>query len=251
MINEIIINSLYAVLSAMLGAGIIFLMKLNHNKLCALISLSGGALLGAGLIGILPETLEHLTIFSVIPSVATGYLLFWGISKYYFHVCPACSASHFDFQTTQRFSEVVRMLFIALSIHSFFDGLAITAEHGHVHGIGGGEHSILFAIIIHKFPEGLALASLMFGANYTKGKVLLYTFLVELTTLLGGLIGYYLLQADYLGDWLSVIEAHIAGGFIYLALHAVLGEIKKNHKMLVILYFSIGFLVIAFTKFFH
>ena len=85
MITEIIVNTSLAILSAMMGAGILFVIKINHERLCALISLSAGALLGAGLIVILPETLENLSFISVIISVGSGYLLFWLISKYYFH----------------------------------------------------------------------------------------------------------------------------------------------------------------------
>lgn len=249
MITEIFVNTSLAILSAMMGAAILFVIKINHERLCALISLSAGALLGAGLIVILPETLENLSFISVIISVGSGYLLFWLISKYYFHVCPACSASHFDSYSTQKFTDVVKMLFTALAIHSFFDGLAITAEHGHVHHAGEAGHAVLTAILVHKFPEGLALASLMIGANYAKNKVILYVFLVELTTLLGGIAGYFLLSSGNLGNWVSLIEAHIAGGFIFLAIHALLGETFKNHTGKVVLYFSIGIAIIAITRF--
>jgi len=249
MIYEILLNTILAIISAMLGASILFVIKINHNKLCALISISAGALLGAGLLVIIPETLKHLSLFSVLISTGTGYLLFWLISKYYFHICPACSASHFDSYTTQKFNDVVKMLFTALAIHSFFDGLAITTEHGHIHHAGEGGHAVLTAIMVHKFPEGLALASLMLGANYPKIKVMLFVFLVELTTLLGGIAGYFLLSTGNLGDWVSLIEAHIAGGFIFLAFHALIGETFKHHMGKVVVYFLLGVLVISFTRF--
>jgi hypothetical protein len=46
--------------------------------------------------------------------------------------------------------------------------------------------------------------------------------------------------------------SHIAGGFIFLASHAVLGEMLKNHKKLVIVTFSMGLIIIlAISKFVH
>ena len=39
--------------------------------------------------------------------------------------------------------------------------------------------------------------------------------------------------------------AHVGGGFIYLAIHAVLGEMLKHGKKLVLTSFSLGFVLIA------
>lgn len=234
-------KSLLALFSALLGTGLIFFVKLDHKKLCSLISVSAGALLGAAVIGILPEASTNLSVIQLILSTFSGYLLFWVISKYYFHVCPACSASHFDEQTTKRFSEIVLLLFTALSFHSFLDGLALStggiSEHGKA-------NSILLAVLAHKFPEGLALASLMVGANYTKRKIVEYVFLVESATVIGALVGDLFLAKYFDVYWLGFVEAHIAGGFVYLSFHAVFGELLKNHKALVIISFLAGLLII-------
>jgi len=234
-------KSVLALLSALLGAGVIFFVKLDHKKLCSLISVSAGALLGAAVVGILPEASLNLPIVQLVASTFSGYLLFWVISKYYFHVCPACSASHFDEQTTKRFSEIVLLLFTALSFHSFLDGLALSTAGISAHGKA---NSILTAVIAHKLPEGLALASLMIGANYKKGKIIQYVFLVESTTVIGAIVGDLFLARYFSAYWLGFVEAHIAGGFVYLSFHAVFGELLKNHKALVIISFITGLLVI-------
>jgi zinc transporter ZupT len=39
--------------------------------------------------------------------------------------------------------------------------------------------------------------------------------------------------------------AHVGGGFIYLATHAVLGEMLKHGKKLVLTCFSLGFVLIG------
>jgi zinc transporter ZupT len=43
---------------------------------------------------------------------------------------------------------------------------------------------------------------------------------------------------------MGIIMAHIAGGFIFLAFHAVFGEMFKNHKNLVLISFGMGLLLI-------
>ncbi|HET6886684.1 MAG TPA: hypothetical protein VFH87_02050, partial [Candidatus Udaeobacter sp.] len=67
---------------------------------------------------------------------------------------------------------------------------------------------------------------------------------VEATTLLGGAIGYFFL-AKVSTFWLGLIMAHVGGGFFYLAGHAVLGEMLKHGKSLVLTSFSAGIALIA------
>lgn len=235
--QQILFQSVLAFLSALAGALLIFKIRLNHNKLCVLISLSGGGLAGAALVNLLPAASAFLPLPELILSTISGYGLFWVINKYYFHVCPACSASHFDEQTTKKFSEIVMLLFTALAFHSFLDGVAIASEGSDSHG------GVFSAILAHKFPEGIALASLMAGANYPKKRIFEFVFLVEITTVIGAVVGHYALpvRSDY---WMSLIQGHISGGFLYLAIHALAGEIFRNHKALVIGSFSAGIALI-------
>ncbi|MFO7446777.1 MAG: ZIP family metal transporter [Ignavibacteriaceae bacterium] len=239
MLTEVLLKSFLTVISALLGAGVLFFIKLNHKKLCALISFSAGALFGAAAFTLIPESYENLSIVELLIGVVSGYLLFWFISKYYAHVCPACAASHFDEQTTKRFSEIVLTLLTALSIHSFMDGVAISTGNLHGH-----HESVFAAILTHKFPEGLALAALMFSSNYAKGKIIIYVFLVEMVTVLGAISGLLLFNEGISTVLMGIVMAHVAGGFIYLAIHAVLGEMVRHHKGLVIGSFAAGILII-------
>ena len=74
---------------------------------------------------------------------------------------------------------------------------------------------------------------------------------VESTTILGGLLGWFVLRSasDF---WLSLSLANAAGGFLYLAAHAMLGEIFRHHKKLVLANFAAGFgAIAALILFFH
>ncbi|MDO8550452.1 MAG: ZIP family metal transporter [Ignavibacteria bacterium] len=244
MVLLILFKSFLALVSALFGVGLTFIIKLNHKKLCVLISLSAGALLGAAAFTLIPESSKQLNILELFFSVLSGYLVFLVISRYYSHVCPACSASHFDERTTKKFSEIFFTLFTALAFHSLLDGAAISAGDLQNHE---EQSSIFLAILTHKFPEGLALASLMLGAGLKKTKIILYAALVEATTLLGSLVGIFLLKEGISFFWISLLMAHIAGGFIYLAIHAVMGEMLRNHRTLVVTSLLSGFLLILFV----
>src|SRR5215831_2782151 len=101
----------------------------SHKRLCALISLGAGTLLGVTVFAIVPEGVRSLQWWEVILAFASGYLLFLVITKYVYHVCPACAASHFDEATRHRFSEFAAAMMIALAIHCTADGIALTAGH--------------------------------------------------------------------------------------------------------------------------
>ena len=130
---------------------------------------------------------------------------------------------------------------IALAIHCTADGLALAVGHEESAGV---DLSVTLAICAHKFPEGLALGALLLGGGFARSRMLWLVAAVESTTILGGLLGWFVLRnvSDF---WLALVLANAGGGFFYLAVHAVLGEILKHHKRLVLANFAAGFSVIA------
>src|SRR6266700_3332907 len=81
---------------ALIGGGISTSLQLEHKQLCRLISFAAGTLLGVTFFAILPEGLDAAPLWAVLLAVATGYALFFFVSKHVHHVCPACAASYFD-----------------------------------------------------------------------------------------------------------------------------------------------------------
>ncbi len=228
---------------ALVGGSISTSLRLAHKPLCALISLAAGTLLGVTLFAILPESLTDSTWWVVGLAAATGYALFSFISKYVHHVCPACAASHFDADATRHFSEIATVLIIALAIHSTTDGVALGIQQ-EAPAAEATKWSLFSALCIHKVPEGLALGSLLIGAGLQRAAALSWVAAVEATTLLGGAFGFFLL-AKVSTFWLGLIMAHVGGAFLYLAAHAVLGEMLKHGKRLVLTSFLLGIALIA------
>jgi len=228
---------------ALAGGWISTSLHLAHKPLCALISFAAGTLLGVTLFAILPESLGDSPWWAVGIAAATGYALFFFISKYVHHVCPACAASHFDADATRHFNEIATALIVALAIHSTTDGLALGIQ-GEIPATGATKWSLFSALCIHKVPEGLALGSLLIGAGLQRAAAVGWVAAVEATTLLGGVIGYFFLTNISI-LWLGLIMAHVGGGFIYLATHAVVGEMLKHGKKLVLTSFALGVALIA------
>src|SRR6266511_5568464 len=228
---------------ALAGGGISTSLRLEHKPLCALISFAAGTLLGVTIFAIVPESLNYSGVWPVVGAAATGYLLFFFISKHVHHVCPACAASHFDADATRHFSEIANATISAVAIHSTTDGLALEIQ-GETPSTDAAKWSLFSALCIHKVPEGLALGSLLIGAGLQRAAAVGWVAAVEATTLLGGVIGYFFLTNISI-LWLGLIMAHVGGGFIYLATHAVVGEMLKHGKKLVLTSFTLGVALIA------
>ena len=214
---------------ALVGGATGALLRLAHKPLCALISFAAGTLLGVTLFAIVPESLGNSSWWAVALAAATGY--------------PACAASHFDEDATRHFSQIATALIVALAIHSTTDGLALGIGR-EIHAATAAKWSLFLALCIHKVPEGLALGSLLIGAGFHRAPALAWVAAVEATTLLGGAIGFFFLANASL-FWLGLIMAHVAGGFLYLAAHAILGEMVKHGKTIVVTNFSAGVALIG------
>ena len=246
-IAAVILRVFLAFALALSGGVISSVTAMSHERLCRLISLAAGTLLGVTLFSIIPESYNALPLWQLLVALASGYFVFYLVSRYVFHVCPACAASHFDEATTHRFSEIATAMVIALGLHSTMDGLALAL--GRESQLSGGlDLSLLLAICVHKVPEGLALCALLLAAGLKRATALGWVAAVEATTLLGGAIGLW--AAPQVSDlWLDTVIAHVGGGFIFLAIHAVFGELVKHSRTQVLISFASGMLLIAILNF--
>ncbi len=240
-----LLQNFVALASAAAGALIAALAGVSHRNLCALISFAAGALLATTFFHIVPEQWAILSIPSILTALASGYLLFYLISRYVFHVCPACAASHFEHQSAGQSRSIFWLLAIALTIHNLMDGMAIAIGGETTHH---ENHSIFATVTIHKFPEGLALCALLLKAGYQKKKALLTTLLFESATLIGWIAGAVLTQGLLGNRLLSLLLVHIGGGFVYLAIHAVINESEEHSPRFVILFFLAGIILMAFVR---
>jgi zinc transporter, ZIP family len=243
-ISGVAFRVLLAFSLAWLGGLVSSMFAISHKRLCRLISFAAGSLLGVTLFSIIPETYTAMSRWQLLIALGSGYLVFFLVSRYVFHVCPACAASHFDEATTHRFSEIASAMVIALGLHSTMDGLALALGR-EAEMAGSLDASLLLAVCVHKVPEGLALCALLLASGLKRRVALAWVAAVESTTIIGGAIGLWIVPHISSG-WLDLILAHVGGGFIFLAFHAVFGELMKHSRSAVIVSFASGIAVIGF-----
>jgi zinc transporter ZupT len=218
-----------AVLSASLGALVaVSFKKISHLGLCLLISFAAGSLLAVTLLHLLPESLHIVGTVPGLASFASGYLLFFIITRFVSHVCPACSATHTEIE----FRALTVAMIVALTVHSLMDGLAIYG------GAMSGDSTgllIVLAVAIHKFPEGMALSLIARESGMGRAKAFGIALGLEaVTTSLGAAAGSFLKFGDH-EIWAGYVMGHVGGGFLFIVLHALWSEAVKHHPRWTIL----------------
>jgi zinc transporter ZupT len=116
-------------------------------------------------------------------------------------------------------------LLAASALHSFLDGWSIaTAQMAAPLGI---RVAVPLAVALHKIPEGIALGAIVRASIASRRRALMWSVLVESTTLVGGVLG--LLIAPRLGtEWVIYPLGLAAGWLFYLGAHAVHEEWKRR-----------------------
>ena len=238
----ILLRLVIAVWMAALGAFLaISFKKINHQWLCILISFAAGALLAVALFDIFPEALELVGWKGGSLSILSGYLLFFFSTRFIFHICPACAATH----TEVNFKAITLAMVVALSIHSFMDGLAIYSGFLTTSQIGV---LILLAVAYHKLPEGMALTLVAQGSGASRLKAFSISFFLEsITTLAGGIVGLLVLVPES-SRWIGYVLGHVGGGFVFIVIHALLSEVVKHHPRSTIFAAVVGAASILFIR---
>jgi zinc transporter ZupT len=128
--------------------------------------------------------------------------------------------------------------FGGLFIHAFFDGLAISAGMFYNFHLGV---MIFFAILLHKFPEGLTIASIMLAAKHPKKTALLASAGIGLSTMLGILMIFFLKNVD--SQITGLAFAFSAGSALYVGASDLIPEINHSHNRVIPVFVFVGMLL--------
>lgn len=115
--------------------------------------------------------------------------------------------------------------FVGLGIHAFFDGLSISVglQYNFLLGL-----LIFFAILLHKFPEGLTIGSIMTSAGFSKKNVLYSAIGIALATLLGASSVFYLENVN--AHMVGIAFAFSAGTVTYVGASDLIPEVNKTES---------------------
>jgi zinc and cadmium transporter len=216
---SIVVATLLISTGSLLGIITVFMQEKSLSKiLLFLISLSTGALMGGAFIHLLPEAAEKLEGTSLYGIVLFSFVVFFLIEKvFHWRHCHKGNCEIHTFGYMNLFGD---------AIHNFIDGLILAAAF--ITDIHLGIVTT-FAIALHEIPQEIGDFGVLLYAGFNKTKALVWNFIVALTVVMGGIVGYFLsYQVEGITSYLLPFAA---GGFIYIASSDLIPEIRKEQNI--------------------
>ena len=197
-------------------AGLIFFNSKKHRHLILLISFTTGTLIGGAFFHFIPEAIE-LGLFKLTSLTIIGFILFLFLEKFlYWHHCHdgKCDEHPFTY-----------LLLYGDAMHNFIDGLIIASSF--LISVSFGIITSLL-ILLHELPQEISDIGVLIYGGLSKKKALIYNFLAQLTSVIGGILGYFFLS---LKDYSIFLLPIAAGGFLYISISDLIPEIFKEKNL--------------------
>lgn len=226
-----ILLGLTAALANVLGGAIIVQRDWKRGYLKYFVALGSGFMLATALVEMIPQSLS-LEHERGLMFVLAGYLLM--------HFFEHTLTSHFHFGEEVHKEEFARgmlgySVLVALLMHTFFDGIAIASGFLISDWLGW---VIFLAVFLHKIPEGFTVASVMLASGRSRGAAWSASAMLGAATLLGVLAMVGFKHAVAVGLPLS------AGVTLYVAASDLIPEVNKEPgvKMALMVFVGVGLL---------
>ncbi|WP_439129424.1 ZIP family metal transporter [Polaribacter sp.] len=202
---------IFLILSVLLGAILVFIIKPSTKIVRLLLAFSGAYLLSVTILHILPDV---YTINS--DDTLVGIFILAGIILQSVLESFSKGAEHGHIHIHTDSKQFPSLLFVSLCIHAFSEGLPI--HHA--------DSNLLWAIVVHKIPIAIVLTTFLLHTKYSKKTVFLFLFFFALMSPLGILLGDKIL---FFNSYATEITALIIGVFLHIST-IILFETTENHK---------------------
>lgn len=185
----------------------------SHLKLG--VALGAGLLLGMSLVHMIPEAAELMPGSFGIWLLA-GFLLLLFVER--FAMVHACEEQHCDYH------RLGWAAFLGLTVHGLIEGAALATSLV-LPNIGP---MVLVAILSHKLPSGVVLATILRLAGTSKSRSLAFVGGVSLSGPIGLMMSYSLLSHSAFAETAGALLAASAGTFLYIGACDLLPELHKK-----------------------
>lgn len=209
------------ILSVLVGAILVLLVNLKNSIVKLFLSFSGAYLLAVTVLHLMPDIynsdFEHVGLFILFGILIQSLLEFFSKGAEHGHIHTEILEKSFPW-----------LLFVSLSIHAFSEGIPL----------GDADNTrLLWAIVIHKIPISIVLATFLLKSKLPKIKAFLFLGFFALMSPLG----YFVCESVALFKTYQIpITAIIVGIFLHIST-IILFESSENHKFNFKKFIAIGF----------
>jgi zinc and cadmium transporter len=210
---------LYAVAAAaanLFGALAVTLrVRWSLRALDAILSLAAGFLISVSLVDLLPGAIERAGTRGAIVALVAYVLV---------HLTQHTIGGHFHFgEETHEVTSIVSVTaLVGLLMHTFVDGVAMSSGVRVSQGLGA---IVFMAVLLHKFPEGLAISSLFLAAGASRIKAIAAALALGLMTIAGVLL------TDLIGPLREYGLAISAGVTLYVGASNLVPEFQAKRGL--------------------
>jgi len=183
-----------------------------------LVSYAVGSLLGAALLGLMPEALSSLAPPMALGTLLCGILTFFILEKLvlwrHCHDADECTVH----------KSTATLVIIGDAVHTLVDGVVIAAAVLISPSLG---IATAFAVIAHEIPQEAGDFAVLLAAGYSRTRALL----LNLSSALGGIVGAagMLLFAADAPRLVPFVLAFAAGNFLYVAMADLIPTLHRGH----------------------
>src|SRR5690242_8460538 len=234
-----VLLGLTAAVANVFGGALIVQKNWHHSYLRYFVALGAGFMLATSIVEMVPASVARSGKNAAF-LVLLGYLII--------HFFEHTLSPHFHFGEETHHDEFVQAhkgysVLLGLTIHTFFDGIAITAGFLVSDWLGW---IIFLAIFLHKIPEGFTITSVMLASGQSRSVAWGASVLLGAATFAGVLTMALFRHQVSFGLPLS------AGVTIYVAASDLMPEVNREPgvKMALVVFIGVGFLFLL-DRFFH
>ena len=267
----IFFTALGGVLSILAASSLLLLSGKSRLALVPhLVSFATGALLGAAFLGLLPHALEtvgpenfHNLGLSILLGIFTFFILEKTVLWRHCHNdhCEAHAISghnhsqddhgdfhqhdhnHYEPTDEQRQAASGSLILIGDAVHNFLDGILIAAAFLTDFHLGV---VTAMAVIAHEIPQEVGDVAILLNSGMSRKRAFYTNLLASLTSVLGGLLGYFALQ-QFEPYWPYVL-GFAASSFIYIAVADLIPglhrKVDANNSVKQIVLIALGIVVV-------
>ncbi len=229
---------LYVFFSVIISGLSVLLIKINTKTLKLILSFSGAFLFAISVLHLIPEIYETETsnagVYILIGFFAQILMEFFSEGIEHGHI-----HVHNDHHHHNAFP---LSIMIALSVHSFIEGMPLAGNifdpvsTDAYHYMG---NSLLTGIILHNIPIAIALMSMLIQSGLTKTRAVLWLLFFALMTPLGTFTSYLISsEIPSMSIYFSRIMAVVVGIFLHIST-TILFESSENHRFNLIKFITI------------
>jgi zinc and cadmium transporter len=203
-------------------------MSLLSSIVNRLVSLSAGLLLGTAVLHLIPEAVESkVNIHSLSWALLIGLVGFFLLEKFaivrHNHHHEGDGHEHHHGHDHEEAGPGGLLILVGDSIHNFADGILIAAAF--LADVRLGWLTTL-AIAAHEIPQEIGDFIVLLNAGFSRRKALVFNGLASLASVLGGIIGYFALQAS--SNLLPYVLMLAVASFVYIALADLVPGMHKQ-----------------------